>query len=496
MSRPRRRLRPAGALPASFAAIRTELEVPEGFPDAVLAEAASAARGGPREDVPGGPQRADLRRLPFVTLDPPGSRDLDQAFHLEHRAGGGWRVRYAIADVAAFVVPGGAVDGEAWARGTTLYGPDARVPLHPVALSEGAASLLPGELRPAALWTIDLDAAGEQVAVDLRRAWVRSSAQLDYPAVQRALDDGSAGEQIVLLAEVGAARAGAERRRGGFDLPVPEQEVVPADGGAGLGWTLNLRGPLPVERHNAQLSLLTGMAAAGLMLGAGVGLLRTLPPPEPAAIERLRRTAAGLGVAWPADAPLGDVLRGIDPGTPAGAAFLEEATELLRGAGYAPFDGAAPQQPVHGALAAPYAHVTAPLRRLADRATTEVCLAAAAGAEPPEWARAALRGLPEAMAAASRRAGTLERACVDLLEALLLRDRVGERFAATVVETESDRPRATVTIAEPPVRARCDGDGLALGAVVDARLVEADPAQRRVRFAADGDGAAQRATAR
>jgi exoribonuclease R len=495
VSRPRRRLRPAGPVPASFAAIRAELEVPEGFPDAALAEAASAARAGPRDDVPGGSKRADLRDLPFVTLDPPGSRDLDQAFHLERRAGGGWRVRYAIADVAAFVVPGGAVDGEAWARGTTLYGPDARVPLHPVALSEGAASLLPGELRPAALWTIDLDAAGEQVAVDLRRAWVRSSAQLDYPAVQRALDDGPASEQIVLLAEVGTARAGAERRRGGFDLPVPEQEVVPT-GGAGLGWTLRVRGPLPVERHNAQLSLLTGMAAAGLMLGAGVGLLRTLPPPDARAIARLRRAAAGLGVAWPADAPLGDVLRGIDAGAPAGAAFLEEATELLRGAGYSPFDGAPPQQPVHGALAAPYAHVTAPLRRLADRATTEVCLAAAAGAEPPEWARAALGGLPEAMAAASRRAGALERACVDLLEALLLRDRVGERFAATVVEADSDRPRATVTIAEPPVRARCDGERLALGAVVDARLVEADPVQRRVRFAAGGDGSAQPATAR
>jgi exoribonuclease R len=505
VSRPRRRLRPAAAAAAagvagaaaeeslSFAAIRRELEVPGAFPDAVLAEAAAAARAGPREDVPGGSQRADLRDLPFVTLDPPGSRDLDQAFHLERR-GGGWRVRYAIADVAAFVVAGGAVDGEAWARGTTLYGPDARVPLHPVTLSEGAASLLPGELRPAAVWTIDLDTAGEQVAVDLRRAWVRSTEQLDYPAVQRALDDGSAGEQIVLLAEVGAARTGAERRRGGFDLPVPEQEVVPAPGDpAGLGWTLSLRGPLAVERHNAQLSLLTGMAAAGLMLGAGVGLLRTLPPPEPQSIERLRRTATGLGVAWPADAPLGDVLRGIDASTPAGAAFLEEATELLRGAGYSPFDGAAPQQAVHGALAAPYAHVTAPLRRLADRATTEVCLAAAAGAQPPDWARAALGELPAAMAAASRRAGELERACVDLLEALLLRERVGERFAATVVEADSDRPRATVTIASPPVRARCDGDGLALGAVVDAQLVEADPAQRRVRFVAGDQPQPQRA---
>jgi exoribonuclease R len=248
--------------------------------------------------------------------------------------------------------------------------------------------------------------------------------------VQRALDAGRADEQIMLLTEVGAARE----------------------------------------------------AVAELMLGAGVGLLRTLPPADPRSVERLRRTAAGLGVDWPREAALGDVLRGLDARVPTHAALLEEATELLRGAAYAPFDGAPPEQPEHGALAAPYSHVTAPLRRLADRAATEVCLAAAARAEVPGWAREALPRLPEAMAGATRRAGALERACVDLVEAELLRDRVGERFAATVVELAQRGGGGTVTIPTPPVRARCDGEGLALGAVVDARLAEADPAARRVRF--------------
>jgi exoribonuclease R len=220
------------------------------------------------------------------------------------------------------------------------------------------------------------------------------------------------------------------------------------------------------------------------MLQAGVGLLRTMPPPDAGAVAWLHRTAAGLGVTWGADTPLGDVLRTVDPHAPAGAAFLEEATQLLRGAGYTPFDGAPPEQPVHGALAAAYAHVTAPLRRLADRAATEVCLAAAAGVETPAWAREALPRLPDAMAAASRRAGAYERACVDLVEAVLLRGRVGEQFRATVVDVDGRRPAGTVTIAQPAVRARCDGEGLELGSVVDARLVEADPARRAVRFAA------------
>ena len=208
-----RRLRPAPVPPGDdlepgFDAVRRELEIPDAFPDEVLGEAASAAaRAAPADPALGGRARTDLRDVAFVTLDPPGSRDLDQAFELERRAGGGWRVRYAIADVAAFVVPGGAVDTESWARGMTLYAPDVRVPLHPVALSEGAASLLPDEQRPACVWTIDLDAEGEQVAVDLCRAWVRSRAQLDYPAVQRA-DDGSRTSRSCCWPRSAAARAG------------------------------------------------------------------------------------------------------------------------------------------------------------------------------------------------------------------------------------------------------------------------------------------------
>src|SRR4029077_6666838 len=125
--------------------------------------------------------------LPFVTIDPPGSLDLDQAFHAEPRAGG-FRVHYAIADVAAFVEPGGALDRESFARGVPLYPPDGRAPMLPNPLGEGAASLLPDQDRPALLWTIDLDESGASVAARLERSTVRSRARLDYPGVQAALD--------------------------------------------------------------------------------------------------------------------------------------------------------------------------------------------------------------------------------------------------------------------------------------------------------------------
>src|SRR6476660_8908985 len=116
-------------LARAFAGIRTELKIPQAFPPEVE-EAARAAVASARMPV------TDLTDLPFFTLDPPGSMDLDQAMHLE-RTARGYRVRYAIADVPAFVAAGDPVDAEARRRGQTMYAPDQRSPLHPTSISEG-----------------------------------------------------------------------------------------------------------------------------------------------------------------------------------------------------------------------------------------------------------------------------------------------------------------------------------------------------------------------
>jgi exoribonuclease R len=171
--------RVAGA-PLDFAALRAELEVPGDFASEVLDEATRSAGNVPLPDE-------DATDIPFVTVDPVGSRDLDHAVHLA-RDGDGYLVSYAIADMAAFVAAGGALDLETHRRGETLYFPDKRVPLHPPVLSEGAASLLPGELRPAVLWRIGLAHDGTVRSSDVRRARVRSTARLDYAGVQAALD--------------------------------------------------------------------------------------------------------------------------------------------------------------------------------------------------------------------------------------------------------------------------------------------------------------------
>jgi exoribonuclease R len=457
-----------------FTGLRRELRLPEAFPDDAAREADEAARSTPLPAT-------DRTDIPFVTIDPATSKDLDQAVHLRRRPGGGYRVKYAIADVASYVRPGGALEAETWGRGQTIYLPDGKVPLHPQSLSEAAVSLLPDVDRAAVLWTIDLDADGATVAVHLERARVRSRAKLDYVGVQAAVDTGRTPEPIALLPELGALLARRAADRDAVDLPLPEQEIEPHDG----GWRLVLRAQLPVEDFNAQISLLTGMAAARLMLDGGIGLLRTMPAPRPEAVQKLRAAAASLGIAWPDGASVGAVVATIDPGSPRGAAFLDQSAELLRGAGYTAFDGVAPTETGHGGVGAPYAHVTAPLRRLADRYATEACLALHAGRPVPEWVRAALPKLPKVMADTDRVASAADRGAVELTEAVLLQGRVGEEFDAGVLDVDARqqprKPGGTVALDEPPVRARCEGD-LPLGERIRVRLAVADPTSRTVLF--------------
>lgn len=471
----------ADRLRAGFAAIRDEFGVVVEHDPAATAEAAARAAA-PTDDahaeLVASRERADRRDIPFITLDPPGSRDLDQALHLA-RDGDGFVLRYAIADVAAHVVPGGAIDAAARARGQTLYAPDVRVALHPPALSEDAGSLLPDRDRLAVLWTLRIEADGALAHPDVERALVRSTAQLDYPAAQAALDAGTAHPQLTLLAEAGELLRAAQRRRGAIEIPEPDQELAP-DGTE--GWTLRWEPRHPIEADNAQLSLLCGVAAARLMLASGTGLLRTLPDAPPEAHARLRAAARALRIAWPAGAPLSDLLPRLDGTDPAHLAFFDECRALLRGADYTPLVGPSPPVRRHAALGVEYAHVTAPLRRLADRFAAECALAARHAAMAPAWARGALPALPDAMRAGGRAAGALHRACIDLSEAVLLEHRVGERFTAAVVDV--DPKGADVRVQDPPILARCTGDGLVEGERREVVLTEADPARRTVRFSA------------
>lgn len=466
-------------LRAHVAAIEAELDVPDAFPPEVLEAAERAAA---RPPTPA----ADRTDLPLVTIDPEMSLDLDQAVHIERR-GPGYRVHYAIADVAAFVRPGDPIDTEAHRRGETLYGAGANIPLHPRVLSEGAASLLPGHPRPALLWTVDLDGDGDVTDARVARATVRSTAKLSYGAAQSRIDSAADPPDgiLALLKEVGTLRQAREADRGGIALPTPEQEIV-VDGAR---WSLRFRRTLPVEEWNAQISLLTGMAAAEMMLRGGVGLLRTLPPPDPGEITRLRLTARALGVPWPDALPHPAFIRRLDTARPADAAMAVACTRLLRGAGYAAFSGAPPAEVTHAGIAAPYAHVTAPLRRLADRFALEVCVALCAGDPVPDWVRTAFDGLPQTMRRSGGLAGRYQRTIINLVEAAMLERHVGEVFDGVVVQADDDPTSGDVVIQDPAVEARVTSAGpLPVGTDARVTLTDADRVARRVRFTLAGNG--------
>ena len=507
--------------------LRARYEVPTAFPPEALAEAEAAAtawaQDGPARLLADGAR--DARDLDLVTIDPPGSMDLDQAVLLERlparsEAAGAsvgdapgsaatYRVHYAIASLATFVPPGGALDAELGRRGETIYAPDAATPLHPEVLSHGAASLLEDVDRPACLWTIDLDARGEVVSARVERALVRSRARLSYGQVQAAIDGegtlpSSAPTDLPgLLAEIGRLRLEREVARGGISMTTPEQvvEVTEAAGAAGdsesaevlgpSGYRLAYRVPVPAEQYNAQISLLTGMCAARIMVECGVGILRTLPPARPEDYARLRRVAAALGIDWPAAQPYPELVRGLDHAVPAHAAFMDQAMSLFRGSGYLAFgaggvgvpaddEASDAEEAVHSAIAARYAHVTAPLRRLVDRYGEEVCIAACAQAPVPEWVLQALPDLPDVMEQTGKRARAIGRGALTALEALVLRGHEGEVFDG-VITSERDG-RGELVLTEPAVVTEVrrgsgqSGDRLPVGERVRVRLLSADPA--------------------
>lgn len=456
-------------LAAALAKLHHDLEIPDGFPAEVEAEAARAAKTGRDDSV------RDLREIEFCTIDPAGSTDLDQALHLASD-GEAMIVRYAIADVPWFVRPDGAVDAEARRRGQTLYAPDDRAPLHPTVLSEDAASLLPDQDRQAFVWEMRLDSSMEVTRTGLQRALVRSRRQWSYPDAQQAIDAGQAPESLQLLLSFGAGRQQLEAERGGASLSLPDGEVVLTD----QGYAIERRTPLPIEEANAQLSLMTGMAGAQLMMDGKIGILRTMPAADEASIAQFRRQTRALGLPWAEDVSYGDYLRGLDRSQPAALAVLQAATALFRGAGYEAFDGSTPRQPLQAAIAAPYAHVTAPLRRLVDRFGLVVCAAVYQDQSVPDWVRQALPQLPKIMATSDELASRLDSEALNRVEAALVKDRAEEIFDAVVLSRKDDHRR--IQLVDPFVVASLKGADEP-GDQLTVRLVSADISTGEMSFA-------------
>lgn len=315
----------------------------------------------------------------------------------------------------------------------------------------------------------------------MKRARITSSAKLDYVGAQKSIDDGTADTNLALLKEIGLKRIALEIARGAANLTLPDTEVNEVDGSTAQirGYELVRRQPQPSEDWNAQLSLMTGMAAAELMIGAKVGILRTMPEPEQWAIDRFRKQTIALGRPWPTSQKYGEYLRALDTTDPKQLAIMHAAGALFRGAGYTAFDGSVPVGLVQAAVGTSYSHATAPLRRLVDRFVLVVCEAIAAGTEIPAWAREALPTLPGLMEHSSGVTSQFEHRAIDTVEAAVLSTRVGDVFDATVISLS--KTGGQVQLTEPAVTAHCNG-ALVDGSVIRAKLVQADIASGQVAF--------------
>jgi exoribonuclease R len=440
--------------------VRRQFKVPDEFPAAVGRAADEAAKRIPSAHV-------DRTDWPFVTLDPASSTDLDQAFHIE-TAGSDVLLHYAIADVAWFVDDGGPLDEEAWQRGATQYLPDGKAGLYPPVLAEGAASLLPDGPRPAIVFHVRVDTDGHSKLDGVEQSLIRSRAKLAYETVQPAQLPEALGELARRIAH-------AEDVRGAARIEPLEQEVHALEQG---GYDISFRPRLQSEDDNAAMSLATNLAIADSLYAAGTGLFRVMPEPDARAEQRLRHTARALGIEWAAGTSLGDFERLLNGKEPKSAALLMAIRRAGGGASYVPFT--ADQRPWHAAMAATYAHGTAPLRRLADRYVVMGALAVANNQPVPAQITAAFAKLPPVMERADETGRQIERAVIELAEAALLSTQTKRTFGAVVIDVD-DRG-AHIQLCELPVVTRVNGHRLAPGDDLRVRVVSSDIPTRAVKL--------------
>jgi exoribonuclease R len=443
-----------------FAQLIDEFDVPKNFPPEVLDAAEVAAKrplGG--TDSP----HIDRTDVEFLTLDPASSTDLDQAFAIELAGGKSDAdviLRYAIADVGWFVRHGDPIDREAWKRGVTVYMPHDRVGLHPPRLAEDAGSLLPAAPKPAVVFIVRIAPDGSVALDGVERAMIRNRAKLAYSTVAPA-DLPPAFPELARRFEIGEQTRGADR------IQMPEQEVVRSKNG---GFDLRFRPRNDAENQNAAMSLATNMAVADALHAAGTGLFRTMPAVDERRVGRLRHTARAFGLDWPKGQALSDFDKSLPAGDPKTSAFQLAVRRASGGASYEPFDPDV--KPWHAA--------TAPLRRLADRYVIEAALAVANGDRVSEETEQAFVDLPHAMRQGDSRANRVDRAAIDLAEAVVLSGREGEVFEAVV--TDEDDRGARIQVRDPAIVARVVARRVNPGDDIQVKLVNADPAERRVDF--------------
>ena len=410
--------------------------IPDAFPDAVIAEADAKKPAGLNG-------REDLRDMPLITIDPWDARDHDDACYAladdDPKNKGGHVIWVAIADVAAYVTPGSALDREAKKRGNSTYFPDRVVPMLPDRLSGDLCSLHEGVPRACIAVRMKIDASGQKVSHEFHRGLMRSRASLNYEEVQAAID-GAPNERTSPLLEpvlqplyaAYAALVKARHLRQPLELDLPERQIVLEDDGTVS--SVSFKDRLDAHRLIEEFMVLANVAAAETLVARRSPLLfRVHEEPAPEKLEALRETAqaAGLNLAK------GQVLKtahlnrllnqasGTDDAELINLSTLRSMTQAYYG----------PVNFGHFGLALRnYAHFTSPIRRYADLIVHRALISAHG------WGNDGLRAeesdtldkLGTHISDTERRSMAAERDTTDRYLAAYLSERVGDEMEGRV----------------------------------------------------------------
>ena len=395
--------------------------------------------------------RKDLRDLPTFTIDPVSAKDFDDAISAEEIDGNShpprWRIWVHIADVSAYVKPGGQIDREAYQRATSVYVPGAVEPMLPEVLSNGACSLVPGQERLAVTVEMDLHGA-EVVKTAFHRSLIRSDERLDYDRVDRIFAGNERAEGVWAkpLTAARAAAAALEARREEQGALVVESSE-PDFSFDGRGHVKAAEAMVQTESHRVieHLMIAANEAVARLLSGRGVPtLFRVHERPEPSAVEQLVAKLAVLGVPTP---PLPDPLSPSQAGEAIGAISRAVdkhvrkqghgrrglTTLVLRSLKQARYD---PRNLGHTGLhSTAYCHFTSPIRRYPDLICHRALLSAiGAGEDAPR--RSAMAEAGEWTSGRERDAMVIERDADDIARCFLLERELFERGRETEFDGE------------------------------------------------------------
>jgi ribonuclease R len=421
----------------------------EEFGEEALAEASAFGDAVTAEDKR---DRVDLRDLDLVTIDPPDARDHDDAIYAAPAPKDGTRIVVAIADVSHYVRPGTALEAEATSRATSIYLPTRAIPMLPPALSSGLASLVPKKDRLCLALDLELGPKGNVRDFRVVEAVMRSRAKLTYEGVACALGLTTEGTHekaadarvpmLTLMHEAAKTLRQKRIRRGALDFDLPEPKVVLDEAGVEPIDVVRARrdpGVREAYRIVEEMMLLANEVIAADLTERGVpAIYRVHGVPDPGKVELFCTLASSLGYDLsPDDAEdpkkLGRFLAEIED-TPQAPTLRYLLLRSMQQAVYQ----TTPRAGHFGLAARDYLHFTSPIRRYPDLAVHRV-VRSVIRRESIDYA--ALQPKLRAMAAESsrleRRAMTVERDVVDLYRALLMRDRLGERFAGRVSSVDS-----------------------------------------------------------